>query len=816
MKYGQTLRSVSVPEWQNQNIEYEHVKHFIKEHTTPGNGKAVSIPGAGDESAKNTEDDLFNILKEQNERITWFVKSKVGEIKRRLVHLDYQIKKFGSRRPAGSNGQVSLKRLERYGHIETDIIKVGEEIKSLSRFIGVQQTAFRKLLKKYKKWTGNQDLGDRFNKDIMQAGDNFTKTDLHPFVAQYEELLDSVRNLYNEHVSTSAARPKTLGRSLSDQYQPVNSPFSHVQDIVERGKQVEFDHLMASLRIGQSGKNAVYWVHTDNLVELQVLLSQYSRASTAYRKTPLNGSTPPSPSRHDSFSSHQNYFDVIADNQDRYLVERNSQTLEANESRRGSTLQLAAVHARGVKDEEAAFIARRIPDHQQSAKLDRVIVKRKCIQSFLERDPSFSPQKAAMPSVNFADSEPNSAGSIQDMRHWISQQEDIHPIATIQSQRSRFYDIASNASAVLLATLDSSISIHYGVTLESGVRGCSNFPYSVLRIRQEGPHQSTLIPVLDKSHLVERVRGFSLEYHAVWDVAQPQGVAPPSWLSLLEQDLKKMPDFEERERQATASSSSDFASQATTPQVLTSTSSDAGNTLDGSTGRKPVLSMKTLRTQRQHNRIQHQQQQQPLQKYWNEFDHPEDSDDDNAFVLYINPNEESWFDNAWSNIKNIFHKKEAGEHKSLLSHDQDLESGTGSREDSEDSDNELSPHTRQAPPLTYGTINQQIDTMQLRSTEQKPAFWIPKLALISFIASVIILTIGYILASTGRRGHKKIHQVDAGIIFAVASSLAFAGVGILAMFRRRQRMGWLIWTFGGAVVSAIAVLSGILLAWAIV
>ena len=808
MKYGQTLRSASVPAWQAHNIEYEDIKHFIKEHTTTGNGKAVAIPGAGDDSAKNTEDDLFNILKDQNERITWFVKSKVGEIKRRLGHLDHQIKKFASKKHAGSNREVSIKRLERYGHIETDIIKVGEEIKSLSRFIGVQQTAFRKLLKKYKKWTGSLDLGERFNKEVMQSEDNFTKTDLHPFVAQYEELLDNVRTLYNEHVNTSAtSRPKTLGRSLSEHSQPVNSPFSHVQDIVERGKQVEFDHLMATLRVGQSGKNAVYWVHTDNLVELQVLLSQYSRVASGYRKTPLNGSAPSSPTRTDSFSGPQNFFDVIADNQDKYLTERNSQTLEANESRRGSTLQTAAVHARGVRDEEAAFIARRIPDHQQSAQLDRIIIKRKCIQSFLERDPYFSPQKAAIPSVNFADSEPNSAGSIQDMRHWINQHEDIHPIATIQSQRSRFHDIASNASAVLLATLDSSISIHYGVTLESGVRGCSNFPYSVLRIRQEGPHNSTLIPVLDKSHLVERVRGFSLEYHAVWDVARPQGVAPPSWLSLLEQDLKKkMPDF--TERHVSASANSDF-SQATTPQVLTSTSSEAGNTMDGSAGRKPVLSMKTLRNQRQHSRVP----QQPSPKYWNEFDNPEDSDDENAFVLYINPNEESWFDNAWSNIRSIFRKKRVGEHKSLLSPDHDIEAG--SREDSEDSDNELDSRPHQPQPITYGTIHQQLDTVRFRSAEEDSSSWVPKLSLISFVAAIIILTIGYILASTGRRGRKKIHQVDAGIIFAVASSLSFATVGVLAMFTRRQRMGWLIWTVSGAVVSAIAVASGILLAWAI-
>lgn len=66
------------------NIDYEEIKHFIKENTTPGKGKAISIPGTGDETAKGFEDSLYSILDEQHDRISSFVKSKAGEINRRL------------------------------------------------------------------------------------------------------------------------------------------------------------------------------------------------------------------------------------------------------------------------------------------------------------------------------------------------------------------------------------------------------------------------------------------------------------------------------------------------------------------------------------------------------------------------------------------------------------------------------------------------------------------------------------------------------------------------------------------------------------
>lgn len=69
------------------NIDYDDIKHFIKENTTPGKGKAVSVPGRGEAKLQEFENGLFHHLAEQHHRIDLFVKSKAGEIQRRLGEL---------------------------------------------------------------------------------------------------------------------------------------------------------------------------------------------------------------------------------------------------------------------------------------------------------------------------------------------------------------------------------------------------------------------------------------------------------------------------------------------------------------------------------------------------------------------------------------------------------------------------------------------------------------------------------------------------------------------------------------------------------
>lgn len=57
---------------------------MIKEHTTPGKGKTVSVPGQPDVKAIAFENDLYHIFQEQHDRIDLFVKSKAREIQHRL------------------------------------------------------------------------------------------------------------------------------------------------------------------------------------------------------------------------------------------------------------------------------------------------------------------------------------------------------------------------------------------------------------------------------------------------------------------------------------------------------------------------------------------------------------------------------------------------------------------------------------------------------------------------------------------------------------------------------------------------------------
>ena len=101
MKYGQTLHRRSIPEWgpcmfprltrnmeltRIDNVDYNDIKHLIKARTTKGQATAISIPGHGDENAalEEFEEQLYVEFEDQHQRINLFVKSKAGEIQRRL------------------------------------------------------------------------------------------------------------------------------------------------------------------------------------------------------------------------------------------------------------------------------------------------------------------------------------------------------------------------------------------------------------------------------------------------------------------------------------------------------------------------------------------------------------------------------------------------------------------------------------------------------------------------------------------------------------------------------------------------------------
>lgn len=71
----------------SENLEYNLVKSIIKEHTTAGGAKAISIPGQGNAVEHAFEDKVLKTLVDNHNRISLFVKSKCGEIELRLSTL---------------------------------------------------------------------------------------------------------------------------------------------------------------------------------------------------------------------------------------------------------------------------------------------------------------------------------------------------------------------------------------------------------------------------------------------------------------------------------------------------------------------------------------------------------------------------------------------------------------------------------------------------------------------------------------------------------------------------------------------------------
>ncbi|KAI0386846.1 hypothetical protein F5Y04DRAFT_242503 [Hypomontagnella monticulosa] len=187
MKYGEHFEEESVPSWSLHNIDYNSLKHQIKAHTTKDQATAIAIPGQQDHALKKFEDAFYIELCNQHNRVGLFVTSKADEISRRLRHLSDSIHQLIVR--CDNAGGVSPKRQRRFAKYALQIDECGDDIKALTRFVNAQVIAFRKILKKYRKWTGSTTLSSRFKENVLSSPKSFTKRDFHPLRLQHQELL---------------------------------------------------------------------------------------------------------------------------------------------------------------------------------------------------------------------------------------------------------------------------------------------------------------------------------------------------------------------------------------------------------------------------------------------------------------------------------------------------------------------------------------------------------------------------------------------------------------------------------------------------
>lgn len=762
------------------------MKRLIKDRTTPGKGKSVSVPGRGEEKSVDFENTLFVILEDQHHRIDLFVKSKTGEIQRRLDHAKRQLKQLSARKARAAEAGIPIARLERYSRLESDVLKAGDEIRSLARFTGTQRTAFRKLLKKYKKWTGSTNLEVRFRDEVLDDPKSFTKLDLGPLLDDYSETLQDIRNLYENRIQQAAARrnPKAAPPT------PAQSTIEQFKEALRDQSRVQFDTAIATIPLGQHGEIANYFVHPENVVELQILLLQYmeyytSRSRNNSAATPVSPLTP-TRSFSNPTASPADYFMLVADDSERLAQEQSAVTVSKREHAQGVVPQMAKAFIRWNNAEEGVLSIRSTPVKVKSASL-----KRKHIDTFFDKNAP-PPKKV----------EVNDGDTLLALRTEIMKDRAVRPLYRLSTCRSRFSGINVSAKSLTLATFDSSIVMKAASDTKGTDKG-TEFPFAVLQVRKEGAAACELISALNTSHLVERVRGFSLQYHALWQICNPKNIPAPFWTPMLSEDIRKLPppaltrnDSLTGSGSGTRSAANGSASSASAGINTDSTTAVESSILPGQLEAPPLRAFRKKR-----RRPYAEQQMQQQQRYWSEYDHPEDTEDGgDAFFIYIDPNEKSAFDRFFDKIGSFFAKQDPVDDESQL---------PSPRDDDQTSDEE-DTLLEQDGGASYGTLPSSSSRHRARNSSSAPYFF-PHVTSICLAASISILIVAYILTQTSK--HKYVAEVDVGIIFAAACSLAFAIIGFIPFMRRREDASWLAFGMATAIVAIDVMGCGFLLAW---
>jgi SPX domain protein involved in polyphosphate accumulation len=231
MKFGAQLRNKSVPEWRSYNIDYNDLKQRIRITTElPNDDKRVEA--------------LYLAFIEEIDHVNMFLGSKLGEVKRRMQYVESAMDR------ADDSGTIDLES-------ETNLKRLSADLQKLSRFIVIQKTGLRKLLKKYTKYSKDGgELNMRINKYMIETPDSFIHVDLVGLYLELALLYDLIREK-QDRIQSQALKFASPQRRMS-----------RVDPVVDLNVNEKFD--FESIRKGNT--KMTYLVHYDNLVELKLFL----------------------------------------------------------------------------------------------------------------------------------------------------------------------------------------------------------------------------------------------------------------------------------------------------------------------------------------------------------------------------------------------------------------------------------------------------------------------------------------------------------------------------------------------------------------
>ena len=406
--------------------------------------------------------------------------------------------------------------------------RVGEDIQSLSRFVGAQHLAFQKLLKKYKKWTGSLDLEKRFREEVLEKPASFSKRDFQSLLTQWTEVLAYVRAPFEsgtdlDHDSSNAMHGRedssvpnghsSINQEASKPSEKELSSVAELHSIWESGSNVDIDTALATTPLGPRAARAVYWIHPDNIVQLHVLLLQFTRLQKS-------SDTPPSSrsSRRESLSANSNKSFartdedigiIVCDEIQSFAKRQNSETISNTEHKSGATAEKAAASVRFAGTGDAIITVSTFDEPTSPT-------------SNLSQRRGFNKTKVSSSILYgvFNTCKANGSTSKDDLertepvRKWLAENPEVQPLVHLQARRARFVGLKNSKNGGVWATLDRDLLMRSssrdlmprdeklnGVG-DTAVAHSQSFPYAILELRVEGNAGTEIIERFNASHLV--------------------------------------------------------------------------------------------------------------------------------------------------------------------------------------------------------------------------------------------------------------------------------------------------------------------------
>ena len=339
------------------------------------------------------------------------------------------------------------------------------------------------------------------------------------------DTLASVREPFNgdvqwhtDLISDGAQRTRTTQDPLQHQKSTRKVSHCNINDLYvvdQKGSHLQLDTALATTPLGRGACRAVYWIHPENVVQLQILLLQYTRIPNWHNSTAPPGSlTNPRASPRSSISGQvdgcantagQDFGLIVCDDLEQFALRQCREPIGDVETSSGSVAERAAVSIRYSPDKEL-FLA--INNSSRG-------IEKTCQPIFLTTKIR---RKSLRYLFNHSDDEEfavaDSREDLQKARLWLAEHPSVVPLAQIEYKRSHFIGIKNSKTAGIWATLDTEVHIRrclrdsilqaHGSLLSTDEEPSDSqqFPFAVLEVRMEGPDDSGLVAMLDTSHLV--------------------------------------------------------------------------------------------------------------------------------------------------------------------------------------------------------------------------------------------------------------------------------------------------------------------------